>query len=220
MPDAGAADLGKKIPFRRWRGLLLLGIPIAWCVGASFGWLNFFESKFLDWRFRYRGEIDAPIKGFMLRSHVLSGCLDLINADLPVPSMPTQERPCVLAVNKRYGIQKRLPMPLIIIDALGNKSVGRAQPELSVVSFLDQIEGKGISQGAFENIVGGRVLDASNRVGGHLAWRFIAGVKRVIGKHSRKLHVHPRLFRGFTDCRPDIVVRHGIKPFRVDLDIV
>ncbi|HWL14991.1 MAG TPA: adenylate/guanylate cyclase domain-containing protein [Opitutus sp.] len=44
----------------RW--LLLLAIPAFWCVVAQFGGLAFLENKLLDWRFRFRGEIDAPVK--------------------------------------------------------------------------------------------------------------------------------------------------------------
>ncbi len=44
----------------RW--LLLLSIPAVWCALAQTGTLDFLESKFLDWRFHYRGEIDAPVK--------------------------------------------------------------------------------------------------------------------------------------------------------------
>ncbi|MSU24204.1 MAG: adenylate/guanylate cyclase domain-containing protein [Opitutus sp.] len=44
----------------RW--LLLLPVPALWCVLSQFGWLAFLENKLLDWRFQYRGEIEAPIK--------------------------------------------------------------------------------------------------------------------------------------------------------------
>ena len=48
------------LPALRW--LLLLPIPVLWCVLSHLGLLGFLESKSLDWRFRYRGEIDAPVK--------------------------------------------------------------------------------------------------------------------------------------------------------------
>lgn len=54
--------IGGKQPLRHWRGLVLGVIPIAWCVLSAFGGLTFFENKFLDWRFQYRGEIDSPAK--------------------------------------------------------------------------------------------------------------------------------------------------------------
>lgn len=41
---------------------MLFPIPVTWCVLAHFGLLGFLENKLLDWRFRYRGEIDAPLK--------------------------------------------------------------------------------------------------------------------------------------------------------------
>ncbi|MFT3782451.1 MAG: adenylate/guanylate cyclase domain-containing protein [Nibricoccus sp.] len=44
----------------RW--LLLLPIPVLWCFASHLGWLDFFEHKTVDWRFRSRGELDAPIK--------------------------------------------------------------------------------------------------------------------------------------------------------------
>ncbi len=43
----------------RWPVLLL--IPTLWCVVAHYGFLNFEENKFLDWRFVSRGEVDAPV---------------------------------------------------------------------------------------------------------------------------------------------------------------
>ena len=44
----------------RW--LLLLPIPALWCVLSDRGALAFLENKLVDWRFQYRGEIDAPVK--------------------------------------------------------------------------------------------------------------------------------------------------------------
>ncbi len=35
---------------------------MAWCFAAQFGWLDFLENKTIDWRFRVRGELDAPVK--------------------------------------------------------------------------------------------------------------------------------------------------------------
>ncbi len=48
------------LPLGRW--LLLLSIPAVWCVLSHFGLLKFFERRTLDWRFRARGEITAPVK--------------------------------------------------------------------------------------------------------------------------------------------------------------
>lgn len=44
----------------RW--LCLAPIPLLWCLVAQFAWLEFAETKTLDWRFRFRGERDAPVK--------------------------------------------------------------------------------------------------------------------------------------------------------------
>ena len=44
----------------RW--LLLLPIPLLWGVLMQSGLLDFVENRFLDWRFKYRGEIAAPVK--------------------------------------------------------------------------------------------------------------------------------------------------------------
>ncbi|MFA5262527.1 MAG: CHASE2 domain-containing protein, partial [Opitutaceae bacterium] len=55
----GAKD-NSRLSLLRW--LCLAPIPILWCVIAHYGWLDFLENKFLDWRFRYRGEIAAPVK--------------------------------------------------------------------------------------------------------------------------------------------------------------
>ncbi len=49
-------------PFNFLRWLLLLPIPALWCVAHFFGWLDFLEQRALDWRFLFRGEIDAPMK--------------------------------------------------------------------------------------------------------------------------------------------------------------
>lgn len=48
------------LPFGRW--LLLLPIPVFWCLLSHFGWLAFFEDRTIDWRFWARGEIPAPVK--------------------------------------------------------------------------------------------------------------------------------------------------------------
>jgi adenylate cyclase len=50
----------KPLPWLRW--LLLLPIPLLWCVASHFGWLGFLEDKLTDWRFRFRGERAAPVK--------------------------------------------------------------------------------------------------------------------------------------------------------------
>src|SRR5882724_3413822 len=50
----------KSLSYLRW--LLLLPIPIAWCLLGHFGWLVFVENKLIDWRFQYRGDIEAPVK--------------------------------------------------------------------------------------------------------------------------------------------------------------
>src|SRR3954463_240248 len=42
--------------------LLLLPIPLLWCLLEHFGNLQFLENRFLDLRFKQRGEIDAPVK--------------------------------------------------------------------------------------------------------------------------------------------------------------
>jgi adenylate cyclase len=50
----------KSFAFLRW--LLLLPIPLLWCALNHYGTLSFLENKSVDWRFRYRGEIDAPVR--------------------------------------------------------------------------------------------------------------------------------------------------------------
>ena len=52
----------KKSARSQLRWLLLAPIPIAWCFIAHFGLLEFVENRVLDWRYRYRGPIDAPAK--------------------------------------------------------------------------------------------------------------------------------------------------------------
>lgn len=50
----------KPLPWLRW--LALLPIPLLWCLSAQLGWLTFFEDKFTDWRFQFRGARAAPGK--------------------------------------------------------------------------------------------------------------------------------------------------------------
>jgi adenylate cyclase len=52
----------KKSALSRLRWLVLAPIPLAWCVIAHFGFLSFLEDKVIDWRFAYRGPIDAPAR--------------------------------------------------------------------------------------------------------------------------------------------------------------
>jgi len=52
----------KKSALFRLRWLLLAPIPLAWCVVAHMGLLVFLESRVIDWRFRFRGPITAPVK--------------------------------------------------------------------------------------------------------------------------------------------------------------
>jgi adenylate cyclase len=57
------ASLQKSALFRlRW--LLLGPIPVGWCIIAHMGLLNVrqMEEKVIDWRFRFRGPIQAPVK--------------------------------------------------------------------------------------------------------------------------------------------------------------
>lgn len=44
----------------RW--LFLLPIPVLWCIASHYGWLGFLENRSVDARFRWRGELDAPVK--------------------------------------------------------------------------------------------------------------------------------------------------------------
>ena len=53
----------KKAKFRlQLRWLLLLPIPVLWCVASHFGWLDVLENFSLALRYRDRGEIEAPVK--------------------------------------------------------------------------------------------------------------------------------------------------------------
>ncbi|MEO5960301.1 MAG: CHASE2 domain-containing protein, partial [Opitutaceae bacterium] len=55
-------QLKKKFNRAAVRWLALLPIPVVWCVLSHFGALDFFENRTIDWRFRKRGELSAPIK--------------------------------------------------------------------------------------------------------------------------------------------------------------
>jgi len=50
----------KQLKSLRW--LALSPLPLLWCLAHFLGWVDFLELKSLDWRFRFRGEIDAPVK--------------------------------------------------------------------------------------------------------------------------------------------------------------
>jgi Adenylate cyclase, family 3 (some proteins contain HAMP domain) len=52
----------RSTPFHFLRWLLLLPIPALWCLVHFLGWLDFLEERAIDWRFLFRGEIDAPVK--------------------------------------------------------------------------------------------------------------------------------------------------------------
>ena len=45
-----------------WRFLFLLPLPLLWALGDQLGYLKAIENRMLDLRFRYRGEIVAPVK--------------------------------------------------------------------------------------------------------------------------------------------------------------
>jgi adenylate cyclase len=44
-----------------WRMLLLLPIPLLWALAGHLGYLRVAEDLTLSWRYRFRGEIDAPV---------------------------------------------------------------------------------------------------------------------------------------------------------------
>lgn len=54
--------VAKPNPLTKLRWLLLLPIPALWSFANFSGLLEFLENKTVDWRFRARGEISAPIK--------------------------------------------------------------------------------------------------------------------------------------------------------------
>ena len=49
----------KSLSLVRW--LFLTPIPLLWILAAHYGHLQFLENRLLDLRFRYRGEIEAPV---------------------------------------------------------------------------------------------------------------------------------------------------------------
>jgi adenylate cyclase len=52
----------KKSALFRLHWLLLAPIPLAWCVVAHFGLLEFVENRVVDWRYHFRGPINASAK--------------------------------------------------------------------------------------------------------------------------------------------------------------
>ncbi len=69
----GSTKKSAPLPLR-W--LLLALVPLAWCVMAHWGLLTTLENGVVDWRFRYRGPVAAPIK--VIYVDVDSTSLDLI----------------------------------------------------------------------------------------------------------------------------------------------
>ncbi len=67
MPPSKKA---KSLSYLRW--LLLLPIPVLWCVANHSGWLAFLEKRAIDWRFEFRGEIEAPVKVVYVNVDTLS----------------------------------------------------------------------------------------------------------------------------------------------------
>ena len=45
-----------------WRLLWLLPIPLLWAAAGQFGYLKVAEDLTLSWRYRFRGEIEAPVR--------------------------------------------------------------------------------------------------------------------------------------------------------------
>lgn len=58
--------------FGHLRWLLLLPLPVLWCLVDRYGWLTFLENKSIDARFEYRGELDSPVKVVYLDIDTLS----------------------------------------------------------------------------------------------------------------------------------------------------
>ncbi len=52
----------KAVPWAKLLWLLLLPIPLFWCVLRYYDALSFLESRTLDWRFQARGEVAPPLK--------------------------------------------------------------------------------------------------------------------------------------------------------------
>ena len=59
---SGLGFRGVPLTLRRLRWLLLLPIPLVWCLVGHRGGMEFLESKLLDMRFWYRGPLPAPAK--------------------------------------------------------------------------------------------------------------------------------------------------------------
>jgi len=114
------ASLKKSALFQlRW--LLLASIPLAWCVIAHLGILVPLENSVVDWRFRYRGPIDAPVK--VVYVNVDSTSLDLIG------NMPwSREYFATVAKTliERAGV-KAIGMDFVFSDAGVAESVDRSK---------------------------------------------------------------------------------------------
>lgn len=54
--------VAKPNPLTKFRWVLLLPIAAIWQIASHYGLLDFLENRTVDWRFRARGEISAPVK--------------------------------------------------------------------------------------------------------------------------------------------------------------
>jgi adenylate cyclase len=121
----------KKSALARLRWLLLAPIPLAWCVIAHFGYLAFLENKVIDWRFRFRGPLDAPVRVVYVNVDSLS--LDTIggwpwNRDyFAVVGRALVEQGGAKAVGMDFVFNDEGRAESVDLDKLyaGNRSLGR-----------------------------------------------------------------------------------------------
>jgi adenylate cyclase len=122
----------KSASILRW--LLLLPIPVLWCLLERQQVLTFFENKTIDWRFVYRGELDSPVKVVYVDIDSLS-----LNAIGGVPwSRAIHSRVATALLNE--GKAKAVAFDIVFSDSGLSESVDRRKLIFGNKEFGDFLE--------------------------------------------------------------------------------
>jgi adenylate cyclase len=153
-----------------WRVLWLLPIPLLWCFLSYSGQLVFLENKLTDLRYRFRGEISAPVK--VIYVDVDTRALQLLG-----------ERPW----NREYFGRAAEAL----LDVGGAKGVG-FDFVFSALSYSEVVDAKKVTAG---NHAFGRVIYKHPRIVLAAQYTFGGGTTQAEGEARR----FPFLRLGFTD---------------------
>jgi adenylate cyclase len=153
-----------------WRFLWLLPIPVLWCFLSYAGHLVFLENKLTDLRYRFRGEIAAPVKVFYV--DVDTRALQLLG-----------ERPW----NREYFGKAAE----VLLETGGAKGVG-FDFVFSALSYSEVVDQKKVTAG---NRSFGRVIFKHPRIVLGAQYTFGSGTTQAEGEARQ----FPLLRLGFTD---------------------